>query len=49
MEVYEHPQGVGPACMTRLSQLASALPSGLMGARHVETFYPLAAGPAGGL
>jgi hypothetical protein len=44
MEIYEHPCGVGSACMARLSELAAALPKGLIGARHVESFSPLTAG-----
>jgi Domain of unknown function (DUF4936) len=47
MEVYEHPCGVGSACMARLSELAAALPAGLIGARHIESFSPLVAGSAG--
>ena len=42
MEVYEHPAGVSHACEAMLETLASALPDGLFGKRHVEVFYPLA-------
>jgi hypothetical protein len=38
MEVYEHPDGVGHACQTMLATLASALPDGVFGPRHVEIF-----------
>jgi hypothetical protein len=41
MEIYEHPCGIDSACMARLSELAAALPAGLIGARHIETFYPM--------
>lgn len=44
MEVYEHPDGVSAACEARLHELASSLPDGLIGARHVETFCPMADG-----
>lgn len=42
MEVYEHPEGVSAVCEARLRELACTLPDGLIGARHVETFCPLA-------
>jgi len=42
MEVYEHPSGVCAVCEARLRDLADALPHGLIGARHVETFCPMA-------
>jgi hypothetical protein len=41
MEVYEHPEGISPACEARLSALADALAPGLIGARHVEAFCPM--------
>lgn len=44
MEVYEHPDGVSAECEARLRELASTLPHGLIGARHVEAFCPLAVG-----
>ncbi|MFT3856912.1 MAG: DUF4936 family protein [Aquabacterium sp.] len=43
MEVYEHPQGVSRACELRLETLASALPDGVIGSRHVEVFVAVAA------
>jgi hypothetical protein len=43
MEVYEHPDGVSPACEAMLDHLASALPDGLFGPRHVEVFSPVGA------
>lgn len=46
MEVYDHPEGVNQACEASLQALVAALPGGLIGERHVETFCPLAAGPA---
>lgn len=45
MEVYEHPDGVSAVCEARLRDLADALPHGLIGARHVETFCPMAGRP----
>ena len=41
METYGHPEGVSPAIAQAIATQASALPSGLIGARHVETFVPL--------
>jgi len=41
MEVYEHPDGVSPACEQALEQAVSALPKLATGARHVEVFVPL--------
>lgn len=43
MEVYEHPDGVSHACEAMLETLASALPDGLFGQRHVEVFSALGA------
>ncbi len=42
METYGHPAGVFPAIAQAIAAQASALPSGLIGVRHVETFEPLA-------
>lgn len=47
MEVYEHPQGVSPACLADLQALVSAWPPGMAPARHVEMFHPLVPGNAG--
>jgi hypothetical protein len=41
MEIYEHPDGVSRACETMLMTLASALPVGVFGPRHVEIFAPV--------
>jgi hypothetical protein len=43
MEVYEHLDGVSPACEAMLATLASALPDGVFGPRHVEIFVPVGA------
>lgn len=45
MEVYEHPEGVSHACEAMLQTLASALPDGLFGPRHVEIFSPVVGAP----
>jgi len=42
MEVYTHPQGIGPTFEVRLSQAACGLPACLAGPRHIEVFCPLA-------
>lgn len=42
MEVYEHPAGVDPLCEQTLNELVSALPAGLIGPRHVESFTQIA-------
>ncbi len=41
METYGHPEGVSQVIAQAIEAQASALPSGLIGARHVETFVPL--------
>lgn len=41
METYEHPSGISPSIAQAIAAQAGALPSGLIGARHVETFVPL--------
>lgn len=41
METYAHPAGVSEAMAAAIAAQASALPNGLIGARHVETFVPL--------
>lgn len=43
METYAHPQGVSDAIAQAIAAQASALPDGLIGVRHVETFVPLTA------
>lgn len=47
MEVYTHPQGIGPTFEARLSQAACGLPACLAGPRHVEVFCPLAPSSSG--
>jgi len=42
METYGHPAGVSVTIAQAIAAQASALPSGLIGVRHVETFEPLA-------
>jgi len=41
MEIYAHPEGVSPLIAQAIAAQASALPTGLIGVRHVETFEPL--------
>ncbi|MBT9610974.1 uncharacterized protein DUF4936 [Aquabacterium commune] len=41
METYAHPAGVSAALAQAIAAQASALPSSLIGVRHVETFEPL--------
>lgn len=41
METYEHPSGISPSIAQAIAAQAGALPSGLIGVRHVETFVPL--------
>ncbi len=41
MEVYEHPRGVDELCEQLLLEQVHALPPGLIGARHVESFLPM--------
>ena len=41
METYGHPAGISAAIAQAIAAQASALPSGLIGVRHVETFEPL--------
>ena len=41
MEVYEHPEGVDALCEQLLAEQIGALPAGLIGPRHVETFVPM--------
>jgi hypothetical protein len=38
MEVYEHPQGLGPDFLARLQFAVDALPAELIGPRHTESF-----------
>jgi len=46
METYAHPEGVSAALMEAIAAQARALPDGLIGVRHVETFVPLGTPPA---
>ncbi|MDX9842203.1 MAG: DUF4936 family protein [Aquabacterium sp.] len=41
MEVYEHSEGVDALCEQVLLSLVQALPAGLIGPRHVESFVPM--------
>jgi|GEM_PF-390313 len=41
METYGHPDGVSSVLALAIAARASELPSGLIGARHVETFVPM--------
>lgn len=41
METYEHPAGISPPIAQAIAAQAGALPAGLIGVRHVETFVPL--------
>lgn len=45
METYAHPEGVSAALMAAIASQATALPEGLIGVRHVETFVPLGTPP----
>lgn len=47
MEVYEHPSGVDVLCEKMIAEQSSMLPSGLIGARHVESFSAVSALPLG--
>lgn len=38
METYEHPQGLSPTFQADLRAAVQALPPGLIGARHAESF-----------
>jgi len=48
MEIYEHPQGLSQAFLVDLETAVAALPTGLIGPRHTESFseFRLPAGNA---
>lgn len=41
MEIYEHPQGLSQAFLADLRAAVQALPDGLIGHRHTESFAEL--------
>ena len=43
MEIYEHPQGLSEAFLADLQTGVQALPAGLIGPRHTESFAELGA------